>query len=133
MTEFKSDKAQRAAQKTLAYEVTKLVHGKEKADSVRKITSVLFGSSKAEELDESDFEEMEAELPSVNFNGNLVEALVKTGLASSNTEARRFVQDGAVYINGQQIKADTPLHWPDGTKRAILRRGKNNNAVLKLR
>ena len=44
MKEFEDNRGERLAQKTLAYEVTKLVHGKEQADRVKRVSEVLFGN-----------------------------------------------------------------------------------------
>ncbi len=128
MAEFNTDKSGRLAQKTLAYEVTKLVHGQQSADSVKKITDTLFGGGDFSALTASDFKELEAELPTATFKGDIVESLVATGLAASNTEARRFITEGAVYINGVSLAPEQTLNI-DGA--VVLRRGKNNNAILK--
>ncbi len=133
--EFSQDKASRIAQKRLAYEVTSIVHGQERADSVKRISEVLFGSGSYQELTEADFEELKKELPSVTAKSNettTIELIVNSGLASSNGEARRFIEGGAIYINGIQIdKLKTNLNPEDAISgHAILRRGKNSQAVV---
>ncbi|MCA9337646.1 tyrosine--tRNA ligase, partial [Candidatus Saccharibacteria bacterium] len=52
MSEFKSDKSARHAQKVLAYEVTKLVHGKDNAETAKKVSAVLFGGEDFLQLSE---------------------------------------------------------------------------------
>ena len=62
IAEFKQDPALRAAQKALAYEVTKMVHGQDRADSIKRISEVLFGGREYSELNTADFEELGKEL-----------------------------------------------------------------------
>ncbi len=132
---FEADRASRLAQKTLAYEVTSLVHGRERAESVKRISEVLFGGGDYAQLSGEDFVQLKAELPVVQARINdtsLVEALVTGGLAGSNGEARRFLQSGAVYINGRQTPADTAMfsEADNLAGHAIIRRGKNTSAVV---
>lgn len=136
MHEFGENRGGRAAQKALAYEVTKLVHGQEAADSQKRIADVLFGGEDALELGTEEFAVLEKELPIANVprglsQEDLTDALVKTGLASSRTEARRFMEGGAIYINNQKMPQD--FHFDAQSKSAVMvRRGKNANAILKL-
>jgi tyrosyl-tRNA synthetase len=112
--DFDHDRAGRIAQKTLAYEVTKLVHGQERADSVKRISEVLFGGGDYSALIEQDFDQLAGELPVVKATTKetkLIEVLVSTGLASSNGEARRFLEGNAVYINGS-ARVKLPLSIP---------------------
>lgn len=134
--DFKKDKSSRLAQKTLAYEVTKLVHGQARADGIKRVTEVLFESSDSGRLIKSDFKLLEAELPLVRAHPgqSLIELLVAAGLATSNSEARRFLSEGAVYINGMQVEAETELDKTHlSNDHAILRRGKNANALITAR
>ena len=133
--EMSHDAASRPAQKRLAYEVTKIVHGEDRAESVQKISNVLFGGAEYSDLEAKDFRELEAELPTseVGNEYSLVDFMVESGLASSNTEARRFLSDSAVYINGSQLPLDqshfTEHDFIHGY--AIVRRGKNTLALAK--
>jgi tyrosyl-tRNA synthetase len=133
--EHAANPEQRIAQKTLTYEVTKIVHGEEAANSVRRISEVLFGGADYTSLQTEDFLQLKAQLPifDIKVGNDLVEALVSTELASSNTEARRFLNDGAVYLNGQQVTADKIFEANDAiASHAVLRRGKNASAVLQV-
>lgn len=136
-TEFNENRAGRLAQKTLAYEVTKLIHGQERADSVKRISEVLFAGGSYSLLTAEDFESLKQELPVVEAVINqtsLVEILVNVKLASSNGEARRFLADNAVYINGQQISLNkvTVDEHDVISGHLVIRRGKNNSAVVKV-
>jgi len=134
MEQFNADQSQRIAQKTLAYEVTKLVHGTDRADSVKRISEVLFGGHDYTTLAEHDFIELGKEIGMVDMpTKELAELLVQGGLASSKSEARRFITSGAVYANGVQLPADTTelssAMFMQGY--CIVRRGKNTQTVFK--
>lgn len=129
--EFKTDPSGRVAQKELAYEVTKIVHGQERADSVKKVTEVLFGNSEFGELVAADINELSAEIPTVNAD-KVSEALVNSQLAASMSDAKRLIASGAVQVNGEKIESDMPLtpsQSPNGYM--LLRRGKNVFALVK--
>ncbi len=128
MSEFKSNKGQRAAQKLLAYEVTKLIHGKDQADGVRKVSEVLFGKGEFLDLNEQQKDSLTKELPVVKVGKSLAETLVAAGLASSNSEANRFVEAGSVSINGQKIVGQM-VDFQSGLN--LLKRGKNSFAIVK--
>lgn len=136
LADFTVNKASRIAQKTLAYEVTKIVHGKDKADAVARVTAVLFGGAPYAELQGKDFDALTAELPVVKAAvGDDLTALITTaGLAASNSEARRFLEQGSIYLNGQQEAPGRTLTGEDrlADSHAILRRGKNANAILQI-
>lgn len=133
--EFLADKANRLAQKTLGYEVTKLVHGALVADSVKRITAALFGGTDYSNLTKEDFNQLGSELSVnvVNQEDDLGQIVVNSSLASSLSEARRLVEQKSIYLNGRQITADYKLSGDDyiDGQHAILRRGKNNNVVIK--
>jgi len=136
MHTFAADKAGRYAQKTLAYEVTKIVHGEARAESVKRISEVLFGVRNYNELTSDDFEALGKELGEFEAASGveLAGALVDAGLASSKGEARRFLEGNAIYINGSQIPlSKTTLDIDDAISGYIvLRRGKNTQTVIKI-
>lgn len=125
----------RIAQKTLAFEVTSLVHGKQRATSVQNVSEVLFGGKSYKDLRATDFQEIEQELPNVvcAVDTDIVDILVAVKLASSKGEARRFLEGNAIYINGQQIPlAKTTIDETDFIEGfCVVRRGKNGNALVK--
>lgn len=135
MHEFHQNPGQRKAQKTLAYEITKLVHGKDSANSQKLIAETLFGREDALELSSKEYAILEEELPKAKLprhmkTEDLIAAIVSTGLAGSNSEARRFIESGAIYINNQKL-SDTFL-FDTASGHAILRRGKNHCALIQL-
>ena len=136
MDEQRESPSGRIAQKTLAREVTALVHGTEKAEAVEHVSEVLFGGIGYDKLTSKEFEVLAGELPVVEAHESteLTDLLVSAGLASSKTEARRFLADSAVYINGSQfssakttVEKDDLLHGY-----VVLRRGKNATALIKV-
>ncbi len=126
MAEFKDNPAGRLAQKTLAYEVTKIVHGAERADAVVKATEALFGSNTLNQLSDAELDILKAELTTVETAENLPAALILAGLASSNTEAMRFISDGAVMLNGRPATDPQAAFIPGPN---LIKRGKNNFAI----
>ena len=134
------------AQRILAEEMTRLIHGEEALAAAQRISESLFAEDQSH-LTESDFEQLALDgLPTfeVSESLNVVETLVKTGLASSNKEARGFVNSKAVLLNGKPAEANNPNHAaekPDDAymltdehkrfgKYTIVRRGKRNHALL---
>lgn len=124
--EFDKDKGSRMAQKTLAYEVTGLIHGKERAESVKKVTEVLFGKAEIGDLDEADIAELKKEIPCVRYEETLAKTIANAGLAGSNSEANRFIEAGAVTVNSEKVSAD----YKFSDKYSLLKRGKNSFAII---
>lgn len=127
---------ERLAQTRLAQEVTALVHGKDKMIEAETVTDYLIGRSSIGEAS-SVLEEIRKEIPSIGSSegGSIVEALVQSGLASSNSEARRLIQSNAVSVNGQKVQRENfePSDFLNG--RLLLRRGKayKDSALIELR
>lgn len=136
MKEHHEQPSARAAQRRLALEVTGLVHGKERAESVRRVSDALFGSSEYSDLQPEDMTVLQSELPTVDasLGKDLVELLTEAGLSSSKGEARRFLHDGAVYINGLQFSSEKHSIEHDDVMHGfvVLRRGKNAVALVKI-
>lgn len=118
--------AARSAQKSLAHEVTQLVHGRVRTESVVRVTEALFGSGGIEALSEDEIAMLADEIPTAATGKTVVEILVETGLASSNGEARRLISGGAVSVNGEKITDDMPI---DAV--SLVKKGKNNFVLVK--
>ena len=136
MAEHKADSAKRSAQKVLAEEVTKLVHSERESGSATGVTKYLTGQVSISEATPEELEEIRKELSSAKsgVNGSVVEALVKTNLAGSNSEARRLLTSGAVYLSGQSIKRENFEESDYQNGRLLLRRGKayKDSALVEL-
>jgi len=116
----------REAQKTLAHEVTKIVHGEERTASVERVTSALFGGTPFHELTDEDIEVLAGEIPTVAAGGQLVDVLVNTSVASSNGDARRLIESGAVSVNGEKVSENSTI-----TEKALIKKGKNNFILVR--
>ena len=86
---------ERALQKTLAREVTDLVHGRERRESVERVTGVLFGGEDVASLNSADLDELAREIPVVDTDTTVVAALIEGAAAASNGEARRLIANNA--------------------------------------
>lgn len=126
--DFEQDQSSRLVQKRLAYEVTKIVHGEQRAESVVKVSGVLFGGQDFSSLGDEEINLLSEEIKTVNASENLVKTLVNSGLASSNGEASRLISAGAISVNGQkQELAD--FTFKQGY--SLLKKGKNTFVLVK--
>jgi tyrosyl-tRNA synthetase len=116
----------REAQKTLAREVTALVHGKDRQESVERVTEVLFGKKDIHELNGGDLDALAGEIPAFGLDKSVVEVLVESGNAASNGEARRLISGGAVSVNGEKIAEDRQL-----TELSLVKKGKNSFVLVR--
>ncbi len=116
----------RMLQKRLAREVTELVHGRERRESVERVTAVLFGGEPVTSLNNNDLDALAAEIPTNPTGVRLVEVLVASGATSSNGEARRLIQGGAVSLNGQKIAEDRLM-----TEVTLVKKGKNTFVLVR--
>lgn len=111
----------RLAQRALAREVTTIVHGAERCDSVERVTDVLFGAREFSDLPSEDLEILAGEIPTVAVGKTVIELLVEAGVAASNGEARRLIAGGAVSMNGIKISDDAVV-----SDVSLIKKGKNN-------
>jgi tyrosyl-tRNA synthetase len=123
--DHRAQPSERGLQKRLAQEVTSIVHGPERTESVKKVTGVLFGSMPVHDLSASELDELAAEIP-VSSSNELIEVLVGTGLATSNGDARRLIEGGAISVNNEKHLSATMLTSP-----ALIKKGKNGFALLR--
>ena len=132
----KRDAKERHAQKTLAREVTTTVHGEDEAMKAETVTQVLFGEASLDSLEEAALAILKSAAPSyeVKEKDALIDVLVGAKLASSKTEARRFLTEKAVLLGGQVVKeVDRKFSKADFYNGvALLKRGKKNVCVLTL-
>ena len=87
------------AKEILAYELTKMVHGEEEANKAQEGARSLFSSGTAAEMPEIGLADADFEDGSIG----ILTLLVKAGLAPSNGEARRNVQQGGVSVDGEKV------------------------------
>lgn len=132
------DPAKRAAQKALAEQVTSLVHGSQDNTSATTVTKYLTSQVSIGEASDDDLVAIRQEIPSAKTGreGSIVELLTHTKLASSNSDARRLLASGSIYINGLPVGAEkNNLDQNDFSNgRLLLRRGKafKDSALVEL-
>jgi len=134
-TEVEPEK--REAQKTLAEEMTKLVHGQEALQQAKNISEALF-SGEIKSLSVEEIQQGFKDVPSYQVeasgDNNIVELLVQAKISPSKRQAREDVQNGAIYVNGERI---TDLQYSIeekdqlGGKFTIIRRGKKKYFLIK--
>ena len=103
--EVQAQPEKREAQKVLAREVTKLVHGGEALESALNITSALF-SGDIQSLSRTEIEEAFKDVPSTTLEQEdvaLIDLLISVGAAPSKRQARQDIESGAVTVNGVKV------------------------------
>jgi tyrosyl-tRNA synthetase len=124
---------QRSAQRALAREMTALIHGADEHAKVQNASAALFGGD-VRALDAQMLADVFADVPHTDHNLDalsgegiaVAELLAETSLASSKSQARQFVQSGAVAVNGERVDANYRVTARDllHGSRILLRRGK---------
>ena len=121
----------RLGQRTLASELTEIVHGETAAVSAAEASAVLFDSD-AEILaaSEAAFEFISGEVPSTDIKelgSGVIDLLVESGLCQSRKDAKRAINEGGIYINGERL-TETDFAPSDSQllhdRYLLLRRGK---------
>ena len=125
ITEHRATPAKRMLQSRLAHEVTTLAHGEEQTELVEKATGALFGDTPLRDMADAIVDVLAGELP-VIAPMNVVPALVESGVAASNGEARRLIAGGAISVNGEKVMDDQPLSAP-----SLLKKGKNSFVLVR--
>ncbi len=129
----------REAQKKLAIEVTQLVHGDKARYNAVAASAILFDEFSPRNVELGAFETLAQEIPTVALESadglTLVDAVVRTGLAKSKSEARRAIEQGGIYVNQERVKdvARTlgPSDWLGGGH-LLLRKGKKDYGLLRV-
>jgi tyrosyl-tRNA synthetase len=125
----------REGQRRLAREVTTLVHGAAATAAAEEASAILFGGSPAGASQQA-LEFLAGEVPTSSFvpGTDLAHALAGTPLASSLSDARRTIAQGAAYINGEPAREDRPLSEADllHGRWLVLRRGKRTYHLLEV-
>lgn len=122
----KDNPGARAAQKRLAEAVTTIVHGIERTESVKRVTKALFDDAVFSQLNATDLDVLGDEIPTAKIGISIVRALVDATVASSNGDARRLIESGAVTVNGEKVTEDSAIESP-----ALIKKGKNNFVLVR--
>jgi tyrosyl-tRNA synthetase len=133
---------QRSAQRELAAEMTRRIHGPEALAGAEQAAAALFGGGPNGETDRTTrllaAEMPEVVIPAQEFGTGLpiADVLLRAGLASSKADARRGIEGKGYYVNERQLTdpagtlALDELPEADGRRMAILRKGKRNYVRL---
>jgi tyrosyl-tRNA synthetase len=135
--ELKASPEKRVAQRELAREVTRLVHGHEAVESAENITQALFSGDFAK-LSETELVEALQDMPTTTAandpEAGLIDLLVACKAAPSRRQAKQDIESGAVYVNGRRITSiDAVVAAADRLhgKYVVLRRGKKNYFLVR--
>lgn len=126
----------RIAQKTLAWEVVKDIHGKEEADNAVNVSQKLFAGDFSG-LSAKDIMSGMKGVPSFRFekDENLVDMLVNNKIASSKREAREFIKSNAISVNGEIVSDEAKMITKETAiegKLIIFRRGKKKYFICEV-
>ena len=135
----------RLLQKTIAEEVTTLVHGKEAYLKAVEASQILFGKTTGDslqKLDSQTFLELFEGVPQAEVSRSLIDGgldlvaalATETGFLSSNGEARRALKENAISVNQVKVDENFTLGAKDliAAQYILLRRGKKNYFILKV-
>lgn len=130
----------RAAQRRLAEEVTRMVHGETALANAIAASSAMFGGN-LEELDSKTLIDVFSEVPSAELpiematqGTALLDVAVRAGALPSKGEGRRLIQSGGMYLNNRRIESDEILISENSLLAgniAVLRTGKKNYFLLR--
>ena len=130
----------RNAHRSLARELTTLIHGEETSARVEEAAKALFGQGDLTSLDEKTLASALSELPRVQISAKdeiptWVDLLAAAGVVDSKSAARRIVKEGGAYLNNEKISGEDfrleKSHFLCG-KYAVLRKGKRDLAAVEL-
>ena len=132
----------REAQRKLALEMTKMIHGDSAVAKVEQAAQVLFGGD-LDGLDASDISDIFAEVPSSQMTKSdlegdgfpVVDLLTNSGLATSKGDARRSIKGGGIYVNNQRVSDENmavSLAHSIGGQFLVLRKGRKKYHLVKV-
>ena len=126
----------RKAQKALAEEMTRLIHGQEALEAAQRITAALF-SGNLKELSATEMKDAFKDVPTAELpkeDKNIIDVLIEAGVSSSKRQAREDVTNGAISVNGEKV---TDLEYVVDAKDrledsfTIIRRGKKKYHMVR--
>jgi tyrosyl-tRNA synthetase len=140
--EHLQDPARRILQKSLAEEITVLVHSRQDCEQAVAASNILFGQAAPDQLrklSERDILDIFEGVPQgvlprseIESGTGIVEVLVRSGFLPSNSEARRALQENSISINKEKATAARVVNADDllGGRYVLLQRGKKNYFLL---
>jgi tyrosyl-tRNA synthetase len=141
LVEHQSDPGRRTAQRRLAAELTRLIHGPEGLAMAERATEIFFGAE-ISQLNDAQLAGIFANVPSKELPRErlagaglaIIDALIESGLCKNKSEARRIITQGGAYVNNRRVEGlETQLgpgHLASETI-MVLRSGKKSYALLR--
>ncbi|UWD33954.1 tyrosine--tRNA ligase [Mesomycoplasma molare] len=130
-------KSDKIAQKTLAFEVVKDIHGVEEANNAVKITNILFNKGDLEQLTIENIQQLKNSIPFIKIDKieNASQLLLDSKIISSKRELREFLAQCSISINGSVIKneQDSVDTNKFENKFILVKKGKKNYFVLEIK
>lgn len=134
------DPGARLAQKTLAFEITKMLHGEAEASKAVRASQVLFGGS-LEGMDDHTLMQIFADVPSLTLDHDqlgsgvgLLDILVESKLSDSKGKARKLIRQGGIYLNNERVDSEEmnlDAGHLVGESTMLLRSGKKKYCLLR--
>ena len=138
--ELKTAPEHRKAQKKLAFEVTRMIHGQDVADEMVRAAEVVY-HAEIKDLSDATLSTVFASVPSTNLSWkeldaglDLIELLTRTGLVPSKSEARRRLKSGGLYVNNVRVDGEIKLDRSHLASESfiVLRSGKKDYHLVHL-
>jgi len=135
------DPSKRVAQRRLASEITRMVHGKEGLSTAERATEIFFGGE-ISQLSDSQLNQIFADVPSKQLASDrlageglsITDALFEAGLVKTKSDARRTIQQGGAYVNNRRVDGIKVRLGPNhlaSESIMVLRSGKKKYALLR--
>jgi tyrosyl-tRNA synthetase len=142
LAEHESDPGRRQAQRRLAVELTRLVHGEEGLARAERATRILFEGAEITEMTDAELGEIFHDVPSrelprdrLSRDGlSVIDAFREAGLVKTKSEARRLISQGGAYVNNRRVDDLDARLGPDhlaSETMMVLRAGKKKHALLR--
>lgn len=125
---LKQEPEKRVAQKALAYEIVRFVHGAEEADKAREASEKIFAEGGISE----NMPTFELDKDLLEEGINIIDLLVKTELAPSKSEARRLIEQGGISLNRDKITDSNKVVNLDNIKEDVIILQKGKKVFLKI-
>lgn len=126
----------RSAQKRLAEEVTRMIHGQPELERVLAATEALFGKGELKTVDPKTLRSALESAPNFRYAAgdipDLPQMLVDLGLVKSKGQARKDIKGGGVYINGERFEDGREIAESDfiASELLVIRKGKKNYGLV---
>ena len=138
---LKSNPGAREAHRSLAREVTALIHGEDETSRVEEAAKALFGQSELKELDVKTLQSALSELPKVELTKGVdlpswVDLITSAGVVESKSAARRIIKEGGAYLNNMKVPSEEFAPSKDDLlhgKFLVLRKGKRDLAAVEVK